>query len=76
MGLNNSLVKLQPLPLHGLATASLRRMDEIIATGIMAGGHLNLDVLGFFSKQVFLALRNGWFWSETFLKRSEDPFHK
>lgn len=68
MALNNSLVRLQPLPVHGLATASLRRMDEIIPMSMMAGRHLDLDVLRFFSKQGFLALRNGWSWSETFLK--------
>lgn len=50
MALDNSLVRLQPLPLHGLATAFLRRMDEVIPMGMMAGRHLELDVSGLFSK--------------------------
>ena len=48
MALNNPLVRLQPLPLHGLATASLRRTDGIIPMGIVAGMHLDFEVLGFF----------------------------
>lgn len=44
--LSNSLVKQQPFPLHGLDTASLRMRDEVIS---MAGRHLDLGVLGFFS---------------------------
>lgn len=48
MAVNNSLVRLQLLPLRGLATASLRRMDKIISLGVMAGRHLVLDVLSVF----------------------------
>ncbi|RLW02230.1 hypothetical protein DV515_00007355 [Chloebia gouldiae] len=52
--LSDSLVKQQPFPLHDLDPASLRMMDENIS---MAGKHLDLGMLGFFTLQTVLGRR-------------------